>query len=34
MQLPNIIFENLDYGLLTIGNQKLYIADIAYEILN
>lgn len=27
----NIVFENLDYDLLTIGNHELYYADIAYQ---
>lgn len=30
-ELSNIVFENLDYDLLTIGNHELYLADIAYQ---
>jgi 2',3'-cyclic-nucleotide 2'-phosphodiesterase (5'-nucleotidase family) len=32
--VSNIIFENLDYDLLTIGNHELYVAEIAYETFN
>lgn len=29
--ISNIIFENVDYDLLTIGNHELYVTEIAYE---
>lgn len=29
--VSNVIFENLDYDLLTIGNHELYVTEIAYE---
>lgn len=32
--VSNVIFENVDYDLLTIGNHELYITDIAYETFN
>jgi 2',3'-cyclic-nucleotide 2'-phosphodiesterase (5'-nucleotidase family) len=32
--VSNIIFENLDYDLLTIGNHELYVTEIAYETFN
>lgn len=33
-ELSNIVFEKLDYDLLTIGNHELYVADIAYQDYN
>jgi 2',3'-cyclic-nucleotide 2'-phosphodiesterase (5'-nucleotidase family) len=30
-ELSNVVFEKLDYDLLTIGNHELYYADIAYQ---
>lgn len=30
-KISNIIFENIDYDVLTIGNHELYLTDIAYE---
>jgi 2',3'-cyclic-nucleotide 2'-phosphodiesterase (5'-nucleotidase family) len=30
----NVIFENVDYDLLTIGNHELYVTEIAYETFN
>lgn len=30
-KVSNIIFENIDYDVLTIGNHELYLTDIAYE---
>ncbi|KAF3763857.1 hypothetical protein M406DRAFT_279968 [Cryphonectria parasitica EP155] len=30
-ELSNLVFEKLDYDLLTIGNHELYYADIAYQ---
>lgn len=32
--LSNLVFENVDYDLLTIGNHELYVTDIAYETFN
>ena len=32
--ISNVIFENVDYDLLTIGNHELYVTDIAYETFN
>lgn len=32
--VSNVVFENLDYDLLTIGNHELYYADIAYQDYN
>ncbi|KAF2758945.1 hypothetical protein EJ05DRAFT_492528 [Pseudovirgaria hyperparasitica] len=29
--VSNVIFEKLDYDLLTIGNHELYVSEIAYE---
>jgi 2',3'-cyclic-nucleotide 2'-phosphodiesterase (5'-nucleotidase family) len=29
--ISNVIFENVDYDLLTIGNHELYVTEIAYE---
>jgi 2',3'-cyclic-nucleotide 2'-phosphodiesterase (5'-nucleotidase family) len=29
--ISNVIFENIDYDLLTIGNHELYVTEIAYE---
>lgn len=29
--VSNLVFQNLDYDLLTIGNHELYYADIAYQ---
>ncbi|CAN9472754.1 putative ser thr protein phosphatase protein [Alternaria sp. MG1] len=29
--VSNVIFENVDYDLLTIGNHELYVTEIAYE---
>lgn len=29
--LSNVVFEKLDYDILTIGNHELYYADIAYQ---
>lgn len=29
--ISNVIFEKVDYDLLTIGNHELYLTDIAYE---
>ncbi|KAI9841939.1 MAG: hypothetical protein M1838_003335 [Thelocarpon superellum] len=29
--MSNVIFENVDYDLLTIGNHELYVTEIAYE---
>ncbi|KAF2113951.1 Metallo-dependent phosphatase-like protein [Lophiotrema nucula] len=29
--VSNLIFENVDYDLLTIGNHELYVTEIAYE---
>ena len=33
-RLSNLIFENVRYDLLTIGNHELYVTDIAYETFN
>lgn len=33
-ELSNVVFEKLDYDLLTIGNHELYYADIAYQDYN
>lgn len=33
-EVTNIVFEKLDYDLLTIGNHELYYADIAYQDYN
>ncbi|KAL5385064.1 hypothetical protein DPSP01_004877 [Paraphaeosphaeria sporulosa] len=30
-KISNVIFENVDYDLLTIGNHELYVTEIAYE---
>lgn len=30
-ELSNLVFERLDYDLLTIGNHELYYAEIAYQ---
>ena len=32
--ISNVIFENVDYDLLTIGNHELYVTDVAYETFN
>jgi 2',3'-cyclic-nucleotide 2'-phosphodiesterase (5'-nucleotidase family) len=32
--LSNLVFENIDYDLLAIGNHELYVSDIAYEHFN
>lgn len=32
--VSNVVFENLDYDLLTIGNHELYLADVAYQDYN
>ncbi|KAF1848677.1 ser/Thr protein phosphatase family [Cucurbitaria berberidis CBS 394.84] len=32
--VSNVIFENIDYDLLTIGNHELYVSEIAYETFN
>ncbi|KAL5120992.1 hypothetical protein ACEQ8H_001180 [Pleosporales sp. CAS-2024a] len=32
--ISNVIFENVDYDLLTIGNHELYVTEIAYETFN
>jgi 2',3'-cyclic-nucleotide 2'-phosphodiesterase (5'-nucleotidase family) len=32
--VSNVIFENVDYDLLTIGNHELYVTEIAYETFN
>lgn len=29
--ISDVIFEKVDYDLLTIGNHELYLTDIAYE---
>ncbi|ORY58770.1 phospho protein phosphatase [Pseudomassariella vexata] len=33
-EVSNIVFEKLDYDLLTIGNHELYLADVAYQDYN
>ncbi|KAI9871375.1 MAG: hypothetical protein M1830_002972, partial [Pleopsidium flavum] len=33
-RLSNLVFENVDYDLLTIGNHELYVSDIAFETFN
>lgn len=30
-ELSNVVFEKLDYDLLTIGNHELYVTEIAYQ---
>ncbi|EUC51348.1 hypothetical protein COCMIDRAFT_79311 [Bipolaris oryzae ATCC 44560] len=30
-KVSNVIFENVDYDILTIGNHELYVTEIAYE---
>lgn len=30
----NVVFQNLDYDLLTIGNHELYVAEVAYQDYN
>ena len=32
--VSNVIFENVDYDILTIGNHELYVTDVAYETFN
>ena len=32
--VSNVIFENIDYDILTIGNHELYVTDVAYETFN
>jgi 2',3'-cyclic-nucleotide 2'-phosphodiesterase (5'-nucleotidase family) len=29
--ISNLVFENIDYDLLTIGNHELGVSEIAYE---
>ena len=32
--ISNVIFENIQYDLLSIGNHELYVTDVAYETFN
>lgn len=33
-EVSNVVFQNLDYDLLTIGNHELYLAEVAYQGYN